>query len=173
MEFDPFADDTPDVPDEAQTYTNPWDEQSPAPAPEPAPVPGSSDHRVRVTLKAGSDYAAPWVTVDGHDVRDALGQISDWEALRELLDRAAKVGAYFVSKAAGTTGQSGQAGQRPASASAPPQGSQEAPGGEKRYCEHGEMIYRSGISAKNGAPYRLFSCPNTNRDQQCKPQWLR
>lgn len=44
-------------------------------------------------------------------------------------------------------------------------------------CHHGAMTYREGISGPNsknpGTPYKMWVCPERNRDAQCKPVWVR
>jgi hypothetical protein len=39
-------------------------------------------------------------------------------------------------------------------------------------CIHDFMIYKSGISPKNGKPYEGYTCPSKNRAEQCPPIWL-
>jgi hypothetical protein len=38
-------------------------------------------------------------------------------------------------------------------------------------CKHGFMNHKSGIG-KTGKPYDGYVCPETDRNQQCKPVWL-
>ena len=38
-------------------------------------------------------------------------------------------------------------------------------------CKHGFMKEKEGIG-KTGKPYKGFVCPETDRNQQCKPVWL-
>ena len=40
------------------------------------------------------------------------------------------------------------------------------------FCKHGEMLFKSGTSAKTGNPYQGYTCISKNRDDQCKPVWL-
>jgi len=40
------------------------------------------------------------------------------------------------------------------------------------FCKHGEMLFKSGKSAKTGNPYQGYTCISKNRDDQCKPVWL-
>jgi len=40
------------------------------------------------------------------------------------------------------------------------------------FCKHGEMLFKSGKSAKTGNPYQGYTCVSKNRDDQCKPVWL-
>jgi hypothetical protein len=38
-------------------------------------------------------------------------------------------------------------------------------------CKHGFMNYKAGVG-KTGKPYEGWVCPETDRNQQCKPVWL-
>lgn len=38
-------------------------------------------------------------------------------------------------------------------------------------CKHGEMNYKSGVSAKTGRPYSGYTCPSKDRKDQCEPRW--
>jgi hypothetical protein len=38
-------------------------------------------------------------------------------------------------------------------------------------CKHGEMNYKSGISAKTGRPYSGYTCPSKDRNDQCDARW--
>jgi hypothetical protein len=40
------------------------------------------------------------------------------------------------------------------------------------HCKHGEMLYKTGTSAKTGNPYTGYTCTSKNREDQCKPVWL-
>jgi hypothetical protein len=39
-------------------------------------------------------------------------------------------------------------------------------------CPHGSMVRKEGISAKTNRPYRGWTCPNKDRNDQCAPIWL-
>jgi hypothetical protein len=38
-------------------------------------------------------------------------------------------------------------------------------------CKHGFMTHKTGVG-KTGKPYEGYVCPETDRNQQCKPVWL-
>jgi hypothetical protein len=38
-------------------------------------------------------------------------------------------------------------------------------------CKHGFMNQKEGVG-KTGKPYEGYVCPETDRNQQCKPVWL-
>ncbi|WP_158881915.1 hypothetical protein [Amycolatopsis anabasis] len=158
MTFDPFAD-------------APADEAQAAPAQAPAatparPVAAGSEGKVVVTLKGGAGFDAPWVVVHAADVEDAIGHLSD-EKLRDLLDRTKRAGGYFAggSSAPQGGGQQRQAGK--------PEGADQAPGGEERYCKHGQMQFKSGVSKSSGKAYKGFFCSERDRNEQCKPEFIK
>jgi hypothetical protein len=39
-------------------------------------------------------------------------------------------------------------------------------------CQHGVMIWKTGISPKTGKPYKGWTCPSKNRDFQCQAIWI-
>tara|TARA_R110000822_G_scaffold41750_2_gene113620 strand:- start:1221 stop:1799 length:579 start_codon:yes stop_codon:yes gene_type:complete len=39
-------------------------------------------------------------------------------------------------------------------------------------CQHGLMIWKTGISPKTGKPYKGWTCPSKNRDFQCTAIWI-
>lgn len=174
---DPFATApaTADVPqqDEAQQQTVPT--QAPAQAPaavsaarESVSVQHSTDG-VSATFKFGGQYSDPWVVVKGADAAEVHEKLYD-PKFKELMDRvqfiASQYGSASPTASKPANGGGGGGGQQ----SRAPQGATQAPNGETRYCEHGEMVYKSGIS-KAGNPYKLFSC-TAPRDKQCKAQYL-
>ncbi|QGJ89749.1 hypothetical protein SEA_SUPERCHUNK_49 [Mycobacterium phage Superchunk] len=163
---------------------SPWDNTPAAPAaqsaaPVVAPAAGTGD--LSVTFKGDGSYSAAWIVPKYASVDEALvdlgvdpvevaklGQGQKWFA---LFDRAKKMNDHYASLGGGTPppANNGGGGQ-PQQQSRAPQQAQEAPGGEKRFCSHGEMVFKSGVS-KAGNAYQLFSC-TAPRDQQCKPQYL-
>lgn len=44
-------------------------------------------------------------------------------------------------------------------------------GGATPSCVHGQRIYREGVS-KAGKPYKMWACPNPDRNTQCKAEWV-
>jgi hypothetical protein len=46
-----------------------------------------------------------------------------------------------------------------------------APGGESRFCAHGEMQWKSGTSKTTNKPYAGWFCTSSDRNNQCKPEW--
>ena len=39
-------------------------------------------------------------------------------------------------------------------------------------CQHGDMVHKTGVSAKTGKPYEGSTCTAKNRAEQCPPIWL-
>lgn len=166
---DPFAD---------------FDEPAAAPVVEPAAPPvarpqsasaaPTETNEVSVTLKGGTGFDAPWVVVRAGSISSALAQLKGYaNELKELLDTATKVGGYFARNGA----------QKPVNGTAAPAGNQapasdkpayqQAPGGQQKFCQHGEMTFKSGVGAASGKAYKGFFCPERDRDAQCKPEFIK
>lgn len=164
-------------PDEAQTETqgSPWDSPPPEaakPAPAPRPVVAGSDGKVVLTFKGGSGFDAPWIVVHATDLDDALGYLDADNAPKfmDLMTRVQNAGQHFAALGGSAPkAPSGGGQQRPHSNA--PQAAQEAPNGEKRWCAHGEMLFKTDVSKKTGKPYSGWFCTERNRDQQCEAQW--
>lgn len=187
---DPFA----DAPDEAQA------EASPAGGSGTVQVSGN---RVSVTFK-GQDYDAAWIAVHTGSTDEALeilgGKADDdspASVLKALMDRAASLGRYFSKKqtdlkggngaSSGGSRSSGNSSNGSSSSSGSssngggrrqagrPANSHESPDGDTRDCDHGQMVYRTGVtkSGKNkGQTWRAFMCPSRDDDDKCEPEWL-
>lgn len=144
-------------------------------APEPEPVKDvtavteSLDGKLTITFKGAGGFADRWIVVYAASAADGLAQIQD-PAFVELLNKSRTLAEWDYKKA--TEGKPVQASnpgqQQPHQA---PQGATQAPGGEKRFCSHGEMVFKSGVS-KAGNAYKLFSC-TAPREQQCKAEYLK
>ncbi|AMS01039.1 DNA binding protein [Mycobacterium phage ArcherNM] len=167
------------------SYEDPWSTApaQPEPTPEPTPAPvvttassaavdsvsvQHSTDGVSATFKFAGAYSDPWVVVKGADPSDVLSKIETPE-FKALMDKVQLIAGHYAgpgTKPAGNAGGGAQAQQSRA-----PQAAQEAPGGEERYCQHGKMEFKSGVSKKTGKPYKLFSC-TAPRDQQCEAQFL-
>jgi hypothetical protein len=136
------------------------------PVVEEKPVVESLDGKMTITFKGAGGYADRWVVVYAAGAKDGLDIIQD-PAFKELLDYSRKIAEYDRGAASPAAPQQTVA---PATGGAPQQ-SQEAPGGEKRFCNHGEMQFKTGVAKGSGKPYSLFSC-TAPREQQCKAQFL-
>ncbi|AOT24968.1 hypothetical protein PBI_KALPINE_48 [Mycobacterium phage Kalpine] len=169
------------------SYEDPWStapaQPEPTPAPAAAPVQAPvattataaavdsvsvqhSTDGVSATFKFAGQYSDPWVVVKGADPSDVLAKI-DTPEFKALMDKVQFIAGHYAGSAAKPAGNGGGGQQQ----SRAPQPAQEAPGGEKRYCSHGEMQFKSGVSKKTGNPYKMFVC-TAPRDQQCDAQFL-
>ncbi|ATN87050.1 ribonucleoside reductase class II [Mycobacterium phage Anselm] len=124
---------------------------------------------VSATFKFAGQYSDPWVVVKGADPADVYAKISTPE-FKALMDRVQQIAGVYAGAAAKPAGNAGGGAQQQQQSRAP-QAAQEAPNGEKRYCSHGEMQFKSGVSKKTGNPYKMFVC-TAPRDQQCDAQFL-
>ncbi|WKW87264.1 hypothetical protein SEA_CHARGERPOWER_49 [Mycobacterium phage Chargerpower] len=172
---DPWASAPADAPAE-EAQAAPVEQQAPvatvttatAAAVDSVSVQHSTDG-VSATFKFAGAYSDPWVVVKGSDPGDVLGKVNT-STFKELMDTVQKIAGVYAGAAKAAIG--GQAAAAPAQQSRAPQAAQEAPGGEKRFCSHGEMVFKSGVAKGSGKPYQLFSC-TAPRDQQCKAQFLK
>lgn len=139
------------------------------------PLISTEGEQVRITMKSGAGYEVPWITVDFPSIDVAHERLSDAERKSKLMD------IFKITAGASAKFAEQVAELKPANVSSPtatsvgynpraPQGIAEAPGGEKRFCPHGEMQFKTGVS-KAGKAYQLFSC-TAPREQQCKAQFL-
>ena len=126
---------------------------------------GSGEGKIVSTYKEGAGYDASWTVVHA-------ASVDDWFAIHEdprfpsLLEKQKKVASYFRGKPAVETPVS------QVNVGRAPQQTQEAPGGEKRFCQHGEMVFKTGVAKNTGKPYSLFSC-TAPRESQCKAEFLK
>lgn len=138
-----------------------------APAPQP-PTPAMPSAIVRLTLK---EDGPPWLTFESGSAADIIAHLDDKAAIQGLLQRASTISAYWR----GLGGQNQAQNSRPAAPAGQRSGHgtpgpQSAPGGERRFCDHGEMTWKSGISSNSGKPYSGWFCPGP-RGSQCPPEW--
>lgn len=191
---DPFA------PEEAQTVVPAPESPVAAPAP-PAIATAYVDvkpnlvgfegigdsEQVRLTMKSGSAYDVPWITVDFPSIdvaHERLTDVARQVKLAEIFDIAGRANAKFIKSVAESKpvtapvpaggGSTAVAAPAAASPSAPPPGATGAPSGETRQCQHGEMQFRSGVGKSNGKVWQAFMCPTPKGTPgQCEAEWLR
>lgn len=130
-----------------------------------ASITPDSDGKVVLTFKGGRDFDAPWIVIHANGLQEAHDFVVGDNAslLATVMERVKVASMHFAGK--DNQAAPAQAPQRSA-----PQVATQAPGGETRFCEHGEMVFKSGVS-KAGKPYKLFSC-TAPRESQCKAQFL-
>ncbi|MFG3343343.1 hypothetical protein [Glycomyces sp. NPDC048151] len=113
------------------------------------------------------------MTFESGSAADIIAHLDDKTAIQGLLQRASTISAYWRTLGGQNQPQnarpaaSAPAGQRSGYAASGPQS---APGGEQRYCDHGEMTWKAGISNSSGKPYSGWFCSGP-RGSQCPPQW--
>lgn len=161
---------------------NPWDNTPAQPEPTPAPteppaqvtvtnqapqVVQASGDEVTLTFKESGGYDAAWVVIRAASVSSANAILDDFDGLSALLNKTKQVAGFFRGGAPSQGNGGGGGGARKSNA---PAAAQQAPNGEKRYCSHGEMEYKTGNRKSDGKPYALFSCTGP-RDEQCKAQY--
>src|SRR5690606_30469209 len=127
------------------------------------------------TFKVSGAYSSSWYGV----------KAPSFERLAVMLEVAASVkraleAAYEVDKLvkhahrslanSGSQSQQKSSGYKKKQGGKPgePEGASKAPNGRTERCDHGDMIYRSGIG-KSGKPWKAFSCPEKDRNAQCDP----
>lgn len=128
---------------------------------------------VSVTLKAGHQFDAPWFVIRTNTVSEMYEAFTGADAwlIPELM---ARIGAgaekfrEFFSSAAPEKSFGGGGGSFPKKDK--PEPVFKGPKGEERYCKHGPMEFKSGVS-KAGKAYELFSCTGP-RAEQCNAQYL-
>jgi|SRR5690606_749511 len=125
----------------------------------------NTEGKIVTTFKAGAGYDAPWIVVHAETVEESIGimksaQISE---LMSLVQQGAK---HFAEGWTGSQPAAPRQQGKPAAAT-------QAPSGESKTCDHGEMVFRSGTNAKG--VWKGFFCPlpKEQKDQQCKPQFIR
>lgn len=137
-------------------------------------------HKINVTLKAGKDYDAPWITVGGDSAEEVVGLLGEIEQVA-LLAVAAGVGDEFGRAWLAT--HTLNAGHAPAPQNQPQQqyqpvqqqapqgggwggnqGQQSAPTGQAPVCAHGPMTDRNFNGSK---VYQAWYCTSPKGTPQC------
>jgi hypothetical protein len=146
-------------------------------------TPNEPNNGVTLSYKGGTGYDASLFVLRASNMRELLELIggdprnlSNAEVLKAIFDLSAKHQAYRSGlngsqKRAPAPESSGSTEQPVDSRPAPT----DAPGGEERFCKHGKMTFRTGItkSGKNqGKTWQGFYCTERDKDNQCDVQWL-
>jgi hypothetical protein len=106
--------------------------------------------------------------------KDATDMLTNLELL--LPDEASEaikaeiVSAFTPASAGGPVATVKQA--FPEAEEVPPWERPEVPKPQGPTCEHGNRVYKEGVSAK-GNPYKLWACPSQNRNNQCPAKWVK
>nr|SBO90589.1 Phage protein [Nonomuraea gerenzanensis] len=115
----------------------------------------TDDGKVVITLKGGPGFEAPWIVIHAGSVDEAE------DTLDEVYSKGLQ---HKVTKAAAAFSTGGSSGGRTASRSNPP-------GVASKTCQHGEMTYRTGTSAKGA--WKAYFCPAEDKNEQCSPVWVK
>jgi hypothetical protein len=125
---------------------------------------GASEGKVVTTIKYGSGFDAPWTVIHSDSVEEAKATLNE---AKDLFELTAKVAKYAKTLDSGTAPAAprGNGGGQARQASTPP-------GVESKSCAHGEMVYRTGNSAKG--PWAGYFCPlEKGNPDQCKAVFVR
>src|SRR5690606_6077251 len=136
------------------------------------------DGSVSATFKGTGEYTSSWYVVKTPSF-ERLAEMLEYEASVKRSQKHAHVDAR-IDKQAGhphsnavpepqtkSSGNQKKQGGKPGE----PEGATKAPNGRTETCDHGEMIYRSGMG-KSGKPWKAFFCPEKDRNAQCDPVWV-
>ena len=140
----------------------------------PAAQNNPGNEEVVATIKAGPGYDAPWLVLHALNLDDLKYELVDNYGMVEVVMRRlwAATRDFQEIGAQGKPAAPAAPAAAPAQSYGPPAGASEAPGGEVRNCVHGQMTFRAGNAKATGKPYRLFACPERDRDKQCRAQFL-
>jgi hypothetical protein len=127
---------------------------------------------VSVTLKAGTEFSAPWVVCRGGSIEEVTEILNNEGKVKALLNIAAQAGREFQAVyrlgAAGVTGEVTQVQTTPVPQAQPAQAAPQGVPGPQ--CKHGAMVQRSGN--KNGRAWTGYFCPTPKgTPDQCSPQF--
>lgn len=155
MAWNPFEDDA------ATEEPSQEPEQS-----EPTVVQTADPGEVSLTVKAGSGYNAPWITMRRPTLQGLENDLQN-ETLERVLTWSAAVSQQYSKKFEGSNGSSKSNGGGSGQPGKPAKATQ-APNGESHTCHcGGDMTYVSGFSQKTEKPYAFFACPKP-MGQQCQ-----
>lgn len=121
--------------------------------------------KITVTLKAGTGYDAPWVVIHGLDVQDVMTTMNDPDfpkLLNWTTGAAQKFGEGWTPAPKAQNNPPRQNFGQNASQGVPqgqPPAATQHPKGERKFCQHGEMTFKSAVSQKTGKPWYAFDCP--------------
>jgi hypothetical protein len=127
----------------------------------------ASEGKIVTTIKYGAGFDAPWTVIHSDTPEEALATLNS-PTTRALIEQTAKVAKYSKGLDSGTA----PAGQRSGNGGGGQHQQQSTPPGvEAKNCAHGEMTYRTGTSQKG--PWKAYFCPAPNKEDQCKPIWMK
>jgi hypothetical protein len=155
---DPFA-------DEAQTQTHdedtpPWEIEDSETEDNRKVIKVGSDGKFVGTLKGGRDFDEPWIVLHCDTLQELVDNLTNRELLGQAMDAAQQASKRFRDLR--PTEDKGTAASAPQNipqgrAQGRPQAATEHPKGRKEFCQHGEMVFKSGLG-KNEKMWGAFDC---------------
>lgn len=136
------------------------------------------DGSVSATFKGSGEYSSSWYVVKAPSFERLAEMLEDEASVKRALKAAYEVD-KIVKQAdrslsnSGSQSQQKSGGYQKKQGGKPgePEGATKAPNGRTERCDHGDMIYRSGMG-KSGKPWKAFFCPEKDRNAQCEPVWV-
>jgi hypothetical protein len=125
----------------------------------------AEDWSLQVNFKIGQDLINVRAA-DGPELQGLLDELGD--AAPKISDTAKLLGAVQVTSAVLGGQQPAYGTPGPAPGPGPVQDGPPPAGAE--FCQHGQMVFKSGISAKGNA-FALHECPA--KDPNCQTKWAK
>lgn len=181
MSNDPFAPPAPQGDPWAEEPQAPQNNAQPPAQRQPEPTVVGSGGKLVATLKGLGGPAAPWIVVHAEDTRDLLRIYTDPD-FKKVMEYTASAGKAFhrLTDAPAQGGQSNNGGggyqnqQQSGGQPGRPANANQAPNGQAKYCQHGEMVFRSGVNQQSGKAWQGHFCPQPKGSpDQCKPEFGR
>lgn len=121
----------------------------------------SSDAKIQLNFKTRAGSLLNLYAQTAEEAKEQLDSLADLAG--QIGEVEALLGA--VSTVSTTLNSSGPNPQASAPAGTPERG-----GGP--VCHHGNYEYKEGVSKSSGKPYKMWRCPSTDRNDQCKPTFI-
>lgn len=120
----------------------------------------NEDWKLQVSYKTGT---GDMINVRAHTAEELsvlLEGVSDYST--QIAATSRMVSGNYVASPLATVGSTPATMQTPTSTTAPA-------GEVSPTCLHGGRKYMSGVSKKNGKPYKMWVCPQPQGVEQCQP----
>lgn len=161
--FDPFAaDDAVDAP--APTETKKTTTRKTTKKDTAVAENNENNTGVTATFKGGPGFEAPWIVLHEKDLPSLDAVLDDAVLLASVMNKVQDAGKTF--RDAAPAAPAAQNTSTPAARQAAPEGG--------KMCNHGAMVFRSGVSASTGKPWKGYFCPTPRGTaDQCSPEFVR
>ena len=120
----------------------------------------NEDWKLQVSYKTGTGDMINIRAQTSEELSVLLEGVSDYSAQIAATSRI--VSGNYVAAPLGIVGSTPDTMQTPTSTTAPT-------GEVSPTCLHGGRKYMSGVSKKNGKPYKMWVCPQPQGVEQCQP----